>query len=82
MLITGIKSRPVYDVLTPMSNGAMHVIAGQGSGGQALLRLLGELTGKSEQITVFYSAESFSGKDYSTQLRSAAADNLDRKSVV
>lgn len=76
MLITGIKSRPVYDVLTPMSNGAMHVIAGQGSGGQALLRLLGELTGKSEQITVFYSAESFSGKDYSTQLRSAAADNL------
>ncbi|WP_439892820.1 dimethylamine monooxygenase subunit DmmA family protein (plasmid) [Ralstonia sp. 25C] len=76
MLITGIKSRPVYDVLTPMSNGAMHVLAGQGSGGQALLRLLGELTGKSEQITVFYSAESFSGKDYSTQLRSAAADNL------
>jgi dimethylamine monooxygenase subunit C len=29
MLITCIKSRPVYDVLAPMSNGATHVIAGQ-----------------------------------------------------
>jgi dimethylamine monooxygenase subunit C len=51
MLITGIKSRPVYDVLAPMSNGALHVIAGQGSGGQALLRLLGELSDKSEHIS-------------------------------
>ncbi len=29
MLITRIKSRPVHDVLAPMSNGAAHVIAGQ-----------------------------------------------------
>ena len=76
MLITGIKSRPVYDVLAPMSNGALHVIAGQGSGGQALLRLLGELSDKSEHIVVFYSTESFSGKDFSAELQAIETENL------
>lgn len=32
MLITGIKSRPVYDQLRPMTGGLRHLIAGQGSG--------------------------------------------------
>lgn len=33
MLITGIKSRPIYDELHPLPGGRHHIIAGQGSGG-------------------------------------------------
>jgi predicted RNA-binding Zn-ribbon protein involved in translation (DUF1610 family) len=68
MLITGIKSRPVYDRLTPMLSGTSHLVAGQGSGGEALLRLLQQLAGVSQPITVLYATESFSGKNYSEQL--------------
>jgi len=42
MLITGIKSRPVYTTLRPDPGGRFHLLVGQGSGGEALLRLLGE----------------------------------------
>jgi hypothetical protein len=76
MLITGIKSRPVYDELAPMSNGATHVVAGQGSGGQALLRLLGELGEHRHNTTVLYSAESFSGKNFTEQLHGVAVAGL------
>jgi predicted RNA-binding Zn-ribbon protein involved in translation (DUF1610 family) len=68
MLITGIKSRPMYDRLVPMKNGNRHLVAGQGSGGEALLRLLRELFELKIAVTVFYSAESFSGRDYSDRL--------------
>jgi predicted RNA-binding Zn-ribbon protein involved in translation (DUF1610 family) len=65
MLITGIKSRPVYDELTPMTNGLSHVAAEQGSGGAPLVRLLDEMD--SDQLaatTVLYSTESFTGQNY------------------
>jgi hypothetical protein len=65
MLITGIKSRPVYDELTPMASGLSHVAAAQGSGGEPLLRLLGEMD--PEQLgatTVLYSIESFTGQNH------------------
>ena len=65
MLITGIKSRPVYDELTPMATGLSHVAAAQGSGGGPLVRLLGEMD--SDQLaatTVLYSIESFTGQNY------------------
>lgn len=65
MLITGIKSRPVYDQLSPMASGLDHVAAAQGSGGKPLVRLLGEMD--SEQLTattVLYSSESFTGRNY------------------
>lgn len=65
MLITGIKSRPVYDELTPMASGLSHVAAAQGSGGRPLVRLLGEMN--SDQLTVttvLYSIESFTGQNY------------------
>ncbi|MDE8669552.1 dimethylamine monooxygenase subunit DmmA family protein [Pseudarthrobacter sp. H3Y2-7] len=65
MLITGIKSRPVYDELTPMASGLSHVAAAQGSGGGPLVRLLGEMD--SDQLaatTVLYSTESFTGQNY------------------
>ncbi|MGE8153096.1 dimethylamine monooxygenase subunit DmmA family protein [Pseudomonas vancouverensis] len=69
MLITGIKSRPVYDRLQPLPGGRRHIIAGQGSGGRAMVRLLGEMTGLDGPITLLYSRESFSGQDFLTELQ-------------
>ena len=64
MLITGIKSRPVYDRLQPLPGGMRHIIAGQGSGGRAMLRLLEEMAGLDRPVTLLYSQESFSGQDF------------------
>ena len=61
MLITGIKSRPVYDTLGPFPAGALHLVVGQGSGGRAMLRLLGEMADKRDRTHILYSTESFSG---------------------
>lgn len=73
MLITGIKSRPIYDVLVPFENGKHHLIVGQGSGGAALLRLLQDMPSHAS-IQVLYSIESFSGQQFQQQL---AALNID-----
>lgn len=65
MLITGIKSRPVYDRLSPMPCGLNHLIAGQGSGGEAMLRLLAEMSlTQRQQSNLLYSTETFSGHNY------------------
>ncbi|MBK5516076.1 MULTISPECIES: dimethylamine monooxygenase subunit DmmA family protein [unclassified Pseudomonas] len=69
MLITGIKSRPVYDRLEPLPGGLHHIIAGQGSGGRAMLRLLDEMAASAGPITLLYSQESFSGQDFLGQLQ-------------
>lgn len=70
MLITGIKSRPVYDELTPMDTGLSHIAAAQGSGGKPLLRLLGEMTADQRAATtVLYSTESFTGQNYLLDLQ-------------
>ncbi|VVP53583.1 hypothetical protein PS850_05575 [Pseudomonas fluorescens] len=69
MLITGIKSRPIYDRLQPLPGGIRHIIAGQGSGGRAMLRLLGDMAGLNRPITLLYSQESFSGQDFLDQLQ-------------
>ncbi|MHA7209107.1 dimethylamine monooxygenase subunit DmmA family protein [Arthrobacter sp. MDT1-65] len=77
MLITGIKSRPVYDELTPMATGSSHVAAAQGSGGEPLVRLLREM--KPDQLsatTVLYSVESFTGKNHLADLRGFAVREL------
>jgi predicted RNA-binding Zn-ribbon protein involved in translation (DUF1610 family) len=77
MLITGIKSRPVYDQLRPMAGGLHHVLTAQGSGGAALLRLLGEMTEAQRQAsTVLYSTESFSGHNHLGELRDIAIGEL------
>lgn len=68
MLITGIKSRPVYDQLRPLDGGRHHLVAGQGSGGTAMLRLLAELP-RTAPVTVLYSTESFSGQNHLAALR-------------
>ncbi len=77
MLITGIKSRPVYDQLKPMNGGLRHVLAAQGSGGAALLRLLGEMSEAQRQsTTLLYSTETFSGHNHLAQLRDGALADL------
>ncbi|AOE84509.1 dimethylamine monooxygenase subunit DmmA family protein [Pseudomonas sp. TCU-HL1] len=68
MLITGIKSRPVYDQLHPLPGGIRHLVVGQGSGGRALLRLLDDMAGQGLNITLLYSQESFSGQDFLAEL--------------
>jgi hypothetical protein len=75
MLITGIRSRPVYTALTPDLGGRFHLLAAQGSGGEALLRLLAALP-DCANVRVIYAAESRSGKDVSEQLRTRCGENL------
>ena len=76
MLITGIKSRPTYDKLTPFPEGRFHVVAGQGGGGKAMLRLLSELGIALNKTVVLYSHESFSGKNYASELRNVGVESL------
>jgi len=77
MLITGIKSRPVYDRLQPMTGGRRHLVVGQGSGGAAMLRLIGDMTpGQRQASTLLYSTESFSGHNHLAELRQAQVGDL------
>ncbi|AFK67164.1 dimethylamine monooxygenase subunit DmmA family protein [Pseudomonas sp. yb_1] len=78
MLITGIKSRPVYDQLHPMAGGLRHLIAGQGSGGAAMLRLIADMSpAQRARSTLLYSTESFSGYDHLLDLQAAEAAELE-----
>ena len=43
MLITGIKSKPVYEPLRADIGGRYHLMLASGAGGEALLRVLGEI---------------------------------------
>lgn len=77
MLITGIKSRPVYDRLQPMAGGLRHLIAGQGSGGTAMLRLIQEMTPEQRaNSTLLYSTETFSGQNHLQALQQADVAGL------
>jgi predicted RNA-binding Zn-ribbon protein involved in translation (DUF1610 family) len=76
MLITGIKSRPVYDKLRPLTGGKRHVIAGQGSGAEAMVRLLGDLQEARAFTTVHYSTESFTGRNLVELLRPITVEAL------
>lgn len=78
MLITGIKSRPVYDQLHPMTGGLRHLIAGQGSGGAAMLRLIADMSPSQRQrSTLLYSTETFSGHDHLQALQAVDAAGLE-----
>lgn len=67
MLITGIKSKPVYTTLRPDPSGKLYLLVGQGSGGDALLRLLAHMPDGAE-TQVLYATESLSGVDRSGPL--------------
>ena len=49
MLITGIKSKPVYAPLRADAGGRYHLMLGFGPGGNALLRVLGEMQSSAPQ---------------------------------
>ena len=49
MLITGIKSKPVYTPLSADTRGRFHLMLGAGAGGEALLRVLGEMQDSAPQ---------------------------------
>ena len=70
MLITGIKSRPVYDRLAPFPDAMLHLVVGQGSGGSAMARLLAEIPADAE-VEVMYSTESFTGQNHAEALAAA-----------
>jgi hypothetical protein len=75
MLTSGIRSRPIYTALRPDVAGRFHLLAGQGSGGEALLRLLTTLS-EGAEFHVIYATESVSGKDFSEPLRSRCGTKL------
>lgn len=77
MMITGIKSRPVYDTLAPMTSGRRHVVAAQGSGGAPVLRLLAAMDGPQRaSTTVLYSVESFTGNNHVSELAASQVHEL------
>jgi hypothetical protein len=58
MLVTGIKSRPIYTTLQPDLGGRQHVLVGQGSGGEALVRVLRGLPRRQgAEVIVIYTGE-------------------------
>jgi hypothetical protein len=59
MLVTGIKSRPIYTALRPDLSGRQHVLVGQGSGGEALVRVLRHLPPQDAEVVVIYTGEAF-----------------------
>lgn len=77
MLITGIKSRPTYDVLAPMASGLRHIVAAQGSGGMPAMNLLAAMTPEQRSLTtVIYARESFTGNDLHAELQASGAAQL------
>jgi hypothetical protein len=75
MLITGIKSKPVYAPLQPDLRGRYHLMVGQGVGGEPLLRVLADLqtaapsTGARTQI--LYVTDATASDSIIGQIRSA-----------
>ena len=67
-MISGSRSRPIHTVLRHDATGRFHLLAGQGSGGESLLRLLTTL-GEGAEYHVIYATESVSGRDFSEPLR-------------
>ena len=75
MLITGIKSRPIYTKLTPDLGGRHHLLVGQECGADALLRLLQAMPADAD-VQVLYAIESLSGTDRGDELRARGVPDL------
>jgi hypothetical protein len=66
MLVTGIKSKPVYAPLQADSRGRYHLMLGMGVGAGPLLRVIGEMRGAAEALKnarVLYVAGAGGGTD-------------------
>lgn len=88
MLITGIKSKPIYAPLVMDHVGKYHLLLGQGSGGEALLRLLGQMQQASvpsgigrfaqekAHTHVLYATESLSARNFAEKLQESGAGEV------
>lgn len=69
MLITGIKSKPIYTSLKPDVRGRFHVLIGQGSGGKALLGVASQIWEFAPHLHIIYSTVSVSGENHARALQ-------------
>ena len=80
MLITGIKSKPVYVPLAPDAAGRIHLMVGHGVGAEPLLQLISALknTGASARGSrrVLYVADRAAGKDAAARVSAADAGEV------
>ena len=63
MLISGIKSKPIYCTLSPDTSGLRHLLIAQGQGGAATERIYRALNSPAE-TEIYYSAFSILGFNY------------------
>jgi dimethylamine monooxygenase subunit C len=79
MLITGIRSKPVYAPLEPDLGGRYHLMVGYGVGGGPLLRVLQDLQASEPSATartlILYSKDAAS-EDFSARMRSAGVPDV------
>jgi NAD(P)H-flavin reductase len=80
MLITGIKSKPVYAPLQPDLRGRYHLMVGHGVGGEPLLRVLRELQtaapSSGARTQILYVTEPATANSITAQIRSADVANV------
>jgi ferredoxin-NADP reductase len=80
MLITGIKSKPVYAPLQPDLRGRYHLMVGHGVGGEPLLRLLGDLQtaapSSAARTQILYVTDAAAAESMARQVRAADVANV------
>jgi hypothetical protein len=80
MLITGIRSKPVYAPLQPDLHGRYHLMVAHGVGGTPLLRLLGELQASApssaSHTRILYLTDPVAPAVLATQVRSVAVADV------
>jgi ferredoxin-NADP reductase len=80
MLITGIKSKPVYAPLQPDLEGRYHLMVGHGVGGGPLLRVLQDLQAgepsAGARTRILYVTDTAAPENLGAQMRSAGAADV------
>jgi hypothetical protein len=80
MLITGIKSKPVYAPLQPDLRGRYHLMVGHGVGGEPLLRVLLDLQtaapSSGAHTQILYVTDAVAADGITGQIRSANVANV------
>ena len=76
MLVSGIKSRPVYPGFRVEANSARHLFILEGEGAKALLDLADKDASFLPKAQILYVAAGAAPKDYETQIRARKPDDL------
>jgi ferredoxin-NADP reductase len=80
MLITGIRSKPVYAPLQPDLGGRYHLMVGHGVGGGPLLRVLQDLQASepsaAARTLILYSKDTAAPEDFDGRMRSAGVADV------